>query len=141
MSLPRKDKSDNEMTKEFIEEEKTQQTVDNIEKQKSMDENIVVFWSRAKEHRVGNWIPEIKGRESGTIIQREQPLRFYAHILSTDDEKKINFVRESHGFINGDVVECKNMQEARALTLQQNQRKQVKHEVGQDVESTLVEIK
>lgn len=142
MGLPKKDESEKipGMTKEYQGEEKTQQAVDNMKAQQELNKGVVIFWGRCSAHQIGNWIPEIKGRESGTIIKREQPLRFDNHIKATDNEKMIKFIRDSQGFVAGDVIECKNMEEAQSLTLKQNIRKQRKHQIGQDIESTQVEM-
>ena len=138
MSLP---KQEPEMSKEYRGEEKAQQAVNNLKAQQENKEKAKVFWARCKEHQIANWVTEIRGRDNGVIIRPEQPLRFYKHIIATDDPKTIEFIKNSKGFLSGDVVLCKDMSEAQKFTRQQNQKKQVKHETGEEIESTLIEIK
>ncbi len=140
MGLPKKSESDN-MSKEYENEEKAQQAVRNQKAQLEKNEKSKVFWSRCKSHQIANWVKEVRGKDNGFVIRSEQPLRFYEHIIATDDQKTIDFITNSRGFKSGDVVLCKDMSEAKKFTYQQTQKKQVRHEIGEEIESTLVEMR
>lgn len=132
--LPKENgEGEKKMSMEFTEEE-------NKIKQADIDNKTVVFWSKALKHRIGNWRPEKK--TAGHIDQPEQSLYFEQHVFTTDDPEKIEFIRKSHGFINGDVIECpEGIEEARKFTMQLNIRKEIKEYKAEDVSKTFIEMK
>lgn len=75
-----------------------------------LEENTVYFFAQASKYKVANWIKEIK--QNGQIVQPEGSLGFEDNLLITDDPAKIKHVRESLGFVNGQLKEFKSMADA-----------------------------
>lgn len=102
----------------------------------------VIFWARASLCSLGRWVEEeIIG--SGKIIVPDQSLKFANHIKVASSEKKnpkgiseIDFIRASSSFINGDIVECEDMAQARAFTEQQARVKGTRPNEVESVTST-----
>lgn len=94
-----------------------------VENKPPVDPNQVVFWSRAKKARLANYVPEIKS-DRGTVVRREDSIRFYEHMRITKNPKEIEFIRGHNAFESGDVIECADgVQEANARTVRHDQQK------------------
>ena len=93
----------------------------------------VIFWARAASYQIANFKPEVY--EGGKMAQREEPIRFHEHILTTNDKKVINFVRKS-GKFGIAVHECETMADALKLSAQQRQRKGLRDVKTEDVSSS-----
>ena len=123
------------MSKNFQDQE-VQNKSDEIKKgNEEIAKKTVIFWSRCRFHRIANFGEEVRDG-SGRIVKPEQSIKFYEHILSTEDADQIKYVRDSESFASKDVREIENMDEARKLTTQQGAVKSsVKEFKGESTES------
>ena len=100
-------------------EQEEKNRAEEIEKaNEEIEQATVIFWSRCRFHRIANFKEEIRDG-SGHITRPEQSIKFYEHILSTEDADQIKYVRDSESFASKDVLEVESMDEARQLTTQQ----------------------
>lgn len=76
----------------------------------------VIFWSKAKQTKIGNFIPE-KRALNGDLISREGSLGFDEHLFITSDAKEIAYMRACDAIKSGDVKEVKSIDEANQLTM------------------------
>jgi hypothetical protein len=83
--------------------------------QKKIAENTSVFWAKQSECRLANFVQEKKDG-NGNIIRPEVSLEFHEHIVTTDDEKKKEFIRGHSAFEQGDVCEVADIAEAQMKT-------------------------
>ena len=98
----------------------------------------VVFWSRAKICHIANFREE--KRDGARILQREAPIKFFDHLYITSSPEEIAFIRNSSTFENGDVRECKSVEEAQRLTAQRDAVKYAKdEETAEFSESTIID--
>lgn len=80
----------------------------------SVDE--VIFWSKAKQTKIANFIPE-KRAMNGDLISREGPLGFNEHLFVTTNAAEIAYMRACDAIKSGDVREVKSIDEANQLTM------------------------
>ena len=110
--------------------------------------DIHIYWAGAKRYQIGNFRPEVK--DGGSIIQPEQPLTIWGHVLqldknNADDRKKITFIEKSTAFKDGEVVRMESIAEAnkRTAALQHSRTQQMqqnKDEVSESPEQVKVSI-
>lgn len=96
----------------------------------------VIFWARAANYQIANFKPEVY--EGGKMAQREEPIRFHEHILTTNDPKVVKFVRKSRQFGIA-VHECETMADALNRSAQQRQRRGLRDVKTEDVSSTEIQ--
>ena len=101
-------------------------------------DKTVIFWSRASRLTIGNFVEAVYS--GGRLITPEQGLKFYGNVLTTEDPKRIEFIRKSNAFECGDCREVASMEEARNLTAQQNALKGIKPTQVVDVTSTEITL-
>lgn len=106
-----------------------------VEKTESKE---VVFWSRAQSCRIANFSEEVRDG-SGRITKPEGSIRFFDNMYITSNPAEIAFIRGSTALENGDVRECKSVEEARKMTAQRDVVKfAVKEERAEHNESTII---
>lgn len=98
-----------------------------------------IYYSRAKQHRISNFVKEIRGND-GYIVQREGPVRFYENSRITNDPAEIVYIESSEGFKNGDITRCYTMEELQALRAGGRAiRKNMRNFSDQTVERVVIE--
>lgn len=102
------------------------------------ERDVRIFWSRAAEFRLANFVREEKDMV-GNYKQREVSLEWHNHVLTTTDQAQIQYILGSEAYRRGDVKECLNLREAAEWTRKQDFQKRgnAKAEVA-EVESTVI---
>ena len=108
--------SKSKMSESFQKEEDEAKKAELKRKQDELDNATVVFFAPAEKYSIANFHKEEK--QAGVIVRPEGSIAFTRHLLITNVEEEITFVRKSNAFRAGIIKECKNMTEARELVLQ-----------------------
>jgi hypothetical protein len=107
-----------------------------------------IFASLASEVRLGNWIAEVKGRDSGTIIRSEGSLDFNDGIKVTSNPIEIDFIRNTtdpeiiagRQFRDGQIREFDTVADALAFRREVLAKKSVKVLRSSDESDSNVEM-
>ena len=98
-----------------------------------------IYWSKARDSHLANFIPEKKS-DSGRIIQDEISIVFTEHLYTTDDPKAIEHIEKSRAFNAKRIKKCVNGEEAAMLTAIHNKMRsgvvEVENIMDKDVYST-----
>ena len=106
------------MSKNFQDQEDQNKADETKKGNEKIAQETVIFWSRCRFHRIANFKEEVRDG-SGRIVRPEQSIKFYEHILSTEDPEVIKYVWDSASREAGDVQKVESMEAARILTQQQ----------------------
>lgn len=107
--------SNPQMSKTFQEQERKNKEAEDAAKQADWEERRKIFFAPASKHKVANFVKEV--RQDGMIVTPESSLGFTENLFITDDQAKIDHIRNSLCFKNGLVKECESMAEANGLRL------------------------
>lgn len=77
-----------------------------------------IYWAHARGYQIDGFQKE--RRDHGTIVQPSKALMFTEHMFITTDPKEQGFIENSDAFKKSRIRRCKDIQEAQALTAQQN---------------------
>jgi len=100
----------------------------------------VIFWTKAEVYIMGNFRKERRDL-AGTIIEKEQELRSYNHVLPTSDPEMIEFIQNSDGF-GIDIFEVPSMAVAQAKTDEQRMKKYATSNMQvSDQETTIIDTR
>ncbi len=124
--------TDNNMSEGYQAQEQKNVEADLVQQGQEAEERTKIYWSPASEYQIANFVPEKKGLV-GNIIQAEAPLKFSNHIVSTDDQKKIDYIEASDAFKAGIIRKCKTREEALGHTAAQDAMKTVKEINCEDI--------
>jgi hypothetical protein len=111
------------------------------EKPEEVQLKEVVFWARAVNLSIANWVTEIISH--GKIVRPEQSLKFSNHIFVASHNRKnpdgiseVDFIKNSKSFESGtDVKMCENVAEAMKWSGQQHAVKNTRPDEVEDVVS------
>lgn len=97
-----------------------------------------IYYARAERYQIANLVEE---KWSGNrLVQREGPLRFEEHQFVTGKKNEIKHIEDSNGFLNGDIVLCKDMKEFyEIMQSKQRIRKGIRTFHNEMIERTRVE--
>jgi len=122
------------MSEKFKEVEEKKAAEEKAAADQEIKDKTVVFLSKASDLRLGNWKLEKKASD-GSIISREQSIKFRNHVHVTDNPEEIEFIKNHHGFLSGSCEIVSSVEEATRIA---KHRKRLKEGLSLS-ESALVE--